>query len=84
MMHVPILRANALYDRSLELAGEVYGILERYQEILHEQDTLLLRTRAVRITKKIERAIVQHNKKMKLKLLNEAKKQLLLLLDQVY
>lgn len=68
MMHVPTLRANALYDRSLELAGEVYGILEQYQEILHEQDTLLLRTRAVRITKKIERAIVQHNKKMKLKL----------------
>ena len=83
-MHVPNFRTTTLYDRSLELAGEVYVMLEQYEDILDEQDSYTMRKRVVRITKKLTRSIVQHNKKMKLKLLNETKGELLLLMEQVY
>ncbi|MEL4026675.1 four helix bundle protein [Lysinibacillus endophyticus] len=77
-------RKNALYQRSLDLAHEVYRTVEEDGENIGEIEALQLRKQAVRITKKITHAIVQQNIKMKFKNLNEAKMELELLLKQVY
>lgn len=83
-MWVPDFRKNALYQRSLDLAHEVYRTVEEDGENIEETEAIQLRKRAVRITKKITHAIVQQNIKIKFKNLNEAKAELELLLKQVY
>ncbi|RTQ93693.1 four helix bundle protein [Lysinibacillus telephonicus] len=83
-MWVPDFRKNALYQRSLDLAHEVYRTVEEDGENIEETEAIQLRKRVVRITKKITHAIVQQNIKMKFKSLNEAKLELELLLKQVY
>ncbi|MEC1767501.1 four helix bundle protein [Schinkia azotoformans] len=83
-MWVQDFRKNALYQRSLDLAHEVYRTVEIDGENIGEKEAIQLRKRAVRITKKITHAIVQQNIKMKFKSLNEAKLELEMLLKQVY
>lgn len=84
MMWVPDFRKSALYQRSLDLAHEVYRTVEEDAENIGETDAMQLRKRAVQIMKKITHAIVQQNIKMKFKSLNEAKLELEMLLKQVY
>lgn len=84
MMWVPDFRKNVLYQRSLDLAHEVYRTVEEDGGNIGETEAIQLRKRAVRITKKITHAIVQQNIKMKFKSLNEAKLELELLLKQTY
>jgi hypothetical protein len=84
MMWVPDFRKSALYQRSLDLAHEVYRTVEEDAENIGETDAMQLRKRAVQIMKKITHAIVQQNIKMKFKSLNEAKLELEMLLEQVY
>ncbi|WP_097075069.1 four helix bundle protein [Ureibacillus xyleni] len=83
-MWVPDFRKNALYQRSLDVAHEVYRTVEEDSRNIRESEAIQLRKRAVRITKKITHAIVQQNIKMKFKSLNEAKLELELLLKQIY
>lgn len=83
-MKVCDFRKNALYQRSLDLAHEVYRTVEEDGENIGEIEALQLRKQAVRITKKITHAIVQQNIKMKFKNLNEAKNKLEKLLEEIY
>ncbi|MFH5781521.1 hypothetical protein [Heyndrickxia oleronia] len=83
-MRVPDFRKSALYQRSLDLFHEVYRTIEENGESIGTIETMLLRKRAVRITKKIMHSLVQQNIKMKFKNLNEAKLELEMLLKQVY
>ena len=83
-MWVPDFRKSALYQRSLDLFHEVYRTTEENRESIGKIETMLLRKRAVRITKKIMHSLVQQNIKMKFKNLNEAKLELEMLLKQVY
>lgn len=69
-----------MYERATDLLFEIYNVTQN----LEQEKALLLRKRAVIITKKITRAIIENNRKMKLKLLNEAKEQLLAVLDDLY
>lgn len=82
-MKVCDFRKNALYQRSLDLAHEVYRTVEEDGENIGEIEAMQLRKQAVRITKKITHAIVQQNIKMKFKDLNEAKNKLEKLLEEI-
>ena len=79
-MHVPNFKANAMYHRATDLLYEVYCDTED----LEEAQAMPLRKSALYIVRKITRAIVEHNQKMKLKLLNEAKNQIVALRDESY
>jgi len=79
-MHVPNFKTNAMYDRATNLLFEVYCDTEN----LEQAQAMPLRKSALRIVKKITRAIVENNPKMKVKLLNEAKEQLVALRDESY
>lgn len=79
-MHVPDLKKNVMYERSLDLFYEVYCDTEN----LEEAQAMPLRKSALYIVRKITRAVVEHNKKMKLKLLNQAKTQIVALRDESY
>lgn len=83
-MWVPNFRKSALYQRSLDLIYEVYRTVDEDCDKIGEVEAMLLRKRAVRITKKVTHALVEQNIKMKFKNLNEAKEELELLLNQVY
>ena len=79
-MHVPNFKMNPMYDRAMDLLYVIYNETAN----LDQEQALLLRKRVVIIIKKITRAIVEINGKMKMKLLNEAKDQLLAVLDESY
>lgn len=79
-MHVPNFKADAMYERANDLLFEVYNEVANINEAIANK----LRWRAVRITMKITRAIIEHNRKMKMKLLNEAKEHLVELLEESY
>ncbi|WP_431810617.1 hypothetical protein [Lysinibacillus capsici] len=79
-MHVPNFKANVMYDRATDLLFEVYCDTEN----LEEEQAMPLRKSALYIVRKITRAIVEPNYKMKIKLLNQAKDKLVALSDESY
>lgn len=83
-MWVPDFRKSAVYQRSLNLSHEIYRTVDEDCEKIGETEAMQLRKRAVRITKKITHSLIQQNIKMKYKSLNEAKGELVNLLEQIY
>lgn len=79
-MHVPNFKTNVMYDRATDLLFEVYCDTEN----LAEAQAMPLRQSALYIVKKITRAIVEQNQKMKFKLLNQAKEKVVALRDESY
>lgn len=79
-MHVPNFKSNVMYDRATDLLFEVYCDTEN----LEEAQAMPLRKSALYIVRKITRAIVEPNYKMKMKLLNQAKDKLVALSDESY
>lgn len=79
-MHVPDLKKNVMYERSLDLFYEVYCDTEN----LEEAQAMPLRKSALYIVRKITRAVVERNHKMKMKLLNQAKEKIVALRDESY
>ena len=79
-MHVPNFKTNVMYDRATDLLFEVYCDTEN----LEEAQAMPLRQSALYIVRKITRAIVERNHKMKMKLLNQAKTQIVALRDESY
>lgn len=69
-----------MYERAIDLFDAVYGDTQN----LACNEALPLRMSAVYITKKITRAIVEDNIKMKCKLLNQAKAKIVVLRDESY
>ncbi|MBB2482483.1 hypothetical protein H5P36_20130 [Bacillus sp. APMAM] len=83
-MRIPEFRRNALYKRSLDLFHEVFRTIEEEGEQLEKIEVVIMRKRVLRITKKVTLAIVQQNIKIKYKSLNEAKGELVNLLEHLY
>lgn len=79
-MHVPNFKTNVMYDRATDLLFEVYCDTEN----LAEAQAMPLRQSALYIARKITRAIVERNHKMKMKLLNQAKEKIVVLRDESY
>ncbi|MFJ7368273.1 hypothetical protein ACIQVU_02315 [Lysinibacillus sp. NPDC098008] len=79
-MYVPNVKANVMYDRATDLLFEVYCDTEN----LAEAQAMPLRQSALYIVRKITRAIVERNHKMKMKLLNQAKEKIVALRDESY
>ncbi|WP_341299712.1 hypothetical protein MHB44_14315 [Lysinibacillus sp. FSL H8-0500] len=79
-MHVPNFKTNVMYDRATDLLFEVYCDTEN----LAEAQAMPLRQSALYIVRKITRAIVERNHKMKMKLLNQAKEKIVTLRDESY
>ena len=69
-----------MYDRATDLLYEVYCDTKN----LEEAQSMPLRKSALYIARKITRAIVERNQKMKMKLLNQAKTQIVALRDESY
>ncbi|WP_026673767.1 four helix bundle protein [Alkalihalobacterium bogoriense] len=78
-MWIQEFRKSALYQRSLELCEMVYRITTEVD--LSEQEQLLLRKKVVRISSKIAKGISQHNVNIRFRNFNEAKKELLQLVE---
>lgn len=79
-MRVPNFKTNVMYERATDLLFEVYCDTEN----LEEAQALPLRQSALYIVRKITRAIVERNHKMKMKLLNQAKEKIVALRDESY
>ena len=78
-MWIRDFRKNTLYQRSLELCEIVYQLVKT--ERLNEEEKSKLRYRVVRISSKIAKGISQHNVNNRFRNFNEAKKELLQLVE---